>query len=109
KLLLISLPFFAILYFVINNFVNLIFGDGWNEIIVISNILMPLFFIRFISSTLSVTLTIYGKEKEFFLMNILILLFSIIPFGIALLEDLGIYTTLKIQSFSLSIIYLAFL
>ena len=105
KLIFISIPLFVMLYIVLNNFVVLIFGSKWEEIVDISNILLPLFFVRFISSTLSITLTIFGKEKEFFMINLVLLLLSIFPFLISSYFNLDIFEVLKIQAVLLSTIY----
>ena len=78
KLVVITIPIFGILYLFIDDFFAFIFGNEWQIAGVYAKILLPLFFIRFIVSPLTVTCSIFEKQKialiwqAFFLVNILL-------------------------------------
>ena len=78
KLVAITIPIFGILYLFIDDLFAFIFGNEWQIAGVYAKILLPLFFIRFIVSPLTVTCSIFEKQKialiwqAFFLVNILL-------------------------------------
>jgi len=63
KLIAITIPIFGILYFFIDDLFTIVFGSQWAIAGVYARILMPLFFIRFIVSPLTVTCSIFEKQK----------------------------------------------
>lgn len=105
KLIVIAIPLFIALYIVIDNLIVIIFGAEWAMLETISKILMPLFFIRFISSTLSITLTVFKREKEFLIINLLILLFFGISIAAFYIVDLTIESFFMLQMILLSVLY----
>jgi len=56
--LLVSIPIFIVLYFIIEDAFIIVFGNDWSESGIYAKILLPLFFIRFISSALSSTMSL---------------------------------------------------
>ncbi|GGA20479.1 lipopolysaccharide biosynthesis protein [Psychrobacillus lasiicapitis] len=109
KLIILSIPLFGVLYLIIDNFIVLIFGKDWEMLEPISKLLLPLFLIRFISSTLSTTLNIHRKEKEFLLVNIILFLVSVLILIVAKVVSLSIFEYFGFQSIILSILYLLLL
>lgn len=107
KLILISVPLFMILYIIVDNFIIFIFGEEWIMLKEISKILIPLFFIRFISSTLSTTLTVYQREKEFLLINVVILILVTTAILLSIVNNYTIEGYLLIQTVLLSVLYVS--
>lgn len=73
KLFLISLVLFFPLYMTINDIIIFAFGEKWESTGNIIKILMPLFFIRFLTSSLSTILIAYEKQKNELFTNIILL------------------------------------
>ena len=63
KLIIIGLPSFGILFFIVEDLFTLVFGEEWRVSGSYAQILIPLFFIRFISSPLSMIYDIFNKLK----------------------------------------------
>jgi len=105
KLIIIGLPSFGILFFIIEDLFAFVFGEDWRIAGTYAEILIPLFFIRFISSTVSGILTIYEKQKNELLINFFLIttsLLSILSFS-EFMNFLYFFTVF------MSINYLAFL
>lgn len=77
KLVIIGLPFFGILFFIIEDLFAFVFSEDWRIAGVYAQIVIPLFFIRFISSTVSVILTVFEKQKSELLINLFLIFTSI--------------------------------
>ena len=105
KLTAIGLPFFGILFFIIEDLFSIIFGESWRIAGQYAHILLPLFLIRFIVSPLTLTAIIYEK-------NILDLLFQVCLLGIIifliLLND-NFETFLMLFTYVISVYYLIYL
>ena len=86
KLLIVSIPFFGLLSFVVEPIFDIVFGPDWVSAGTISKVLIPLVFIRFIVSALSSTTTTLEKQEFDLLVNIFLLSGSIAVF--ALYRDL---------------------
>ena len=78
KLLVLGFPTFGILFFIIEDLFALVFGEEWRIAGVYAKVVIPLFFIKFISSTLSKTLIIFEKQKSELLINLLLISTSIL-------------------------------
>jgi len=77
KLILIGLPFFIVLFFIVEDLFAIVFSEEWRIAGVYAKILIPLFFIRFVSSSVSSILIVFEKQKAELIINILLLLSSI--------------------------------
>lgn len=93
KLLFISLAIFSLLFFIVEDLFAFIFGEQWRIAGRFAKIMIPLVFIRFISTPLSTTITVFEHQK-------LALLCHSILFILTLLSPLLSYTlNLEIESF----------
>jgi O-antigen/teichoic acid export membrane protein len=63
KLLIIGIPLFGILFFIVEDLFIFVFGEDWRIAGEYAKILIPLFFIRFIVSTLTLVPIIYEKLR----------------------------------------------
>ena len=63
KLIIIGLPCFGVLFFIVEDLFVIVFGEEWRIAGTYAKIVTPLFFIRFISSTLSIVMTSFEKQK----------------------------------------------
>ena len=77
KLLIIAIPSFGILFFIVEDLFSIVFGENWRIAGKYSKILLPLFFIRFVSSSLSSTNIIFEKQKTGLYINLIILITSL--------------------------------
>lgn len=105
KLFYIGLPIFIFIFFIVEDLFAIVFGEEWRVGGVYAKILVPLTFIRFLSSTLSPILSIYEKQKIELYYNILLLTTGLILFY--LFKDF--VTFLYAYSILISICYLGFL
>jgi len=78
KLLIISIPTFSIIFIFVKPLFPVIFGQSWKDAGLYAMILSPFWGIRFISSSLSLTIIIYEKNKIYTLYNLLINLINIL-------------------------------
>ncbi len=107
-LLTISLPLYLLIYVFGNYFLINIVGDEWKESLNYLNILLIMFFVKFISSPLSFIYYIYGKQKENLLLQIYIFLSTLLICYIGfIIRDKNI--TLKIYSFNFTLFYVLYL
>ena len=76
KLLIIGVPSFGFLFFFTEDLFAIIFGENWRMAGKYAKILLPLFFIRFVSSSLSSTNVIFEKQKIGLYINLILLISS---------------------------------
>jgi len=109
KLIIIALPPFIFLYFYIENLFSLIFGDKWIIAGIYGKILLPFFFMNFISSPLAITMTVFEKQKNSLFVNISLILsaLSSLCFGYFLHLTFEVY--LYVFSFIMCINYFSFI
>ena len=105
KLILIGMPLFGILFFIVEDLFTFVFGEKWGIAGMYAQVILPLFFIRFISSTLSKVLIVFEKQKNELIINFVLLLT-----GILLISYFDDFTTfLYFFTIFMSLNYLAFL
>jgi O-antigen/teichoic acid export membrane protein len=75
KLILVGLPTFGILIFFVEDIFAFVFGEEWRIAGKYAQILLPMYFIRFVSSPISIVLSVFEKQKQGLIINI-ILIFS---------------------------------
>ncbi len=73
KLLLIAIPSFGLIFFVSKDLFAFVFGEEWRIAGVYAQITTPFFFVKFISSSLSGTLTVFEKQKSELVINLLLI------------------------------------
>ena len=109
KLFIIALPFFVWLFFVVEHLFAFVFGETWRIAGTYSQILIPLFFIKLLSSPVSMINTVFEKQIYGLYISIILLVSNI---GIIIgsyyfkLEPIAMFTILSIVLF---IEYLLFL
>ena len=109
KLFLIGLPIFTILFFISEPIFAFVFGEEWRISGIFAKILIPLALIRFVSSSLSITLSIHQKQQYSLYINLLLLLTTLSIFYYGKYNNLEFVNILTIFSLILSIEYLLFL
>ena len=73
KLFIVSLPFFIIVFFVVEDLFAFIFGEDWRIAGIYSKILLPLFFIKLLSSPVSMINTVFEKQIYGLIISIILL------------------------------------
>lgn len=108
KLIMIGLPSFGLLFFIVEDLFAFVFGEEWRVAGGYAKIVIPLFFIRFISSTVSVTNIIFEHQKAGLLINLLLLFSAIICFVIANFFGFEFIEFLYMFTFIFSLEYILF-
>lgn len=109
KLILIGTPIFVMAYFIVQPVFQFVFGDEWLISGRYSQIIIPLAFARFLSSTLSVTINVHSKQQYGLFINIFLLISTIAVFYYAYLVEIDFETLLHYLTIVLSLEYLFFL
>jgi O-antigen/teichoic acid export membrane protein len=109
KLLFISLLIYLPMYFYIEDLMIFVFGSEWKISGEIAQILIPLMFIRFISSILSSTLTTYEKQKSGLFINFTLALNIVILVSISDIYNLDYITFFYFYMVVSSLLYFLFL
>lgn len=105
KLLLIGIPSFGVLFFLVEELFAIIFGEEWRVAGQYAQIIIPLFFIRFVSSTVSGIMTVFEKQKHELIINLCLMLTSMI--SIFIFHDFVLF--LYFFTITMSLNYLIFL
>ena len=77
KLFIVSVPFFILLFFVVEDLFAFVFGDDWRIAGTYSKILLPLFFIKLLSSPVSMINTVFEKQIYGLFISIILLVSNI--------------------------------
>jgi len=109
KLFIISTLIYFPMYFFIEELITFVFGTEWNISGEIAHILIPLMFIRFVSTVMSSSLTTYEKQKSGLLINFILAFSVIILFGIAHFYQLDVYHFFQLYVLIMSTWYSLFL
>jgi O-antigen/teichoic acid export membrane protein len=72
RLFLIGFVIFTLLFMTIEDIIYFVFGKDWITSAIVIKILIPLFFIRFISSSLSSLLMVYEKQRVELIVNMVL-------------------------------------
>ena len=105
KLIIIGVPIYGFIFYIIEDFFAFVFGEEWRLAGYYAQILTPLFFIRFVSSTVSAILTIFEKQKNELFINIILLIISLVL--ILYIDTFEVF--LQFFSVTMSIAYIMFL
>jgi O-antigen/teichoic acid export membrane protein len=109
KLTIISGLIYIPMYFYIVDLITFVFGEEWKISGEIAKILIPLMFVRFISSNLSSTLMTYEKQKSGLFINLL-LIFNIISISFfSSFYNLSYITFFYIYVVTSTVLYFIFL
>ncbi|CAG9620201.1 lipopolysaccharide biosynthesis protein [Sutcliffiella rhizosphaerae] len=105
KLLVISLPIFTIMFFVIEDLIRFVFGEEWGIAGVYAKYLLPLFFLRFLATPLSLINIIFERQKIDLIWQSSLLISTVLIFIFCWLYKLNIYTFFTVYSVIISFNY----
>jgi len=105
----ISLPLFMLIFLFIEDLFGIVFGEEWAIAGSYAKILLPLFAVRFIVSPLSVTCSVYEKQKVAFIWQLSLLLSIIIIFIATQYNNYGFDKFLNLFTWLSSALYLIML
>jgi O-antigen/teichoic acid export membrane protein len=77
KMLLIGIPSFTILYFVIEFVFVFFLGDDWAVAGTYAQLLVPFFFVKFVSSPMGIMMIVFEKQKMELFVNLLLITGSV--------------------------------
>lgn len=109
KLILIGVPSFGLLFFIVEDLFAFVFGEEWRIAGTYAQIVMPLFLIRFIGSSISSINIAFEKQKIGLYINLLLLISSIGIIYYSNFMSLKFESFLYLFTFILSLEYLFFL
>lgn len=109
KLVFISFPVFLLLFFIVKPVFPLVFGENWAISGEIAQFLIPMFFIRFISSALSPTIDIYERQFYSIVINLVLLFSILLVVIISKIFSFELLHFIKLLSFFLSFSYALFI
>ncbi len=109
NLIVIGLPSFGILFFIVEDLFAFVFSEEWRIAGVYAKIILPLFFIRFISSTVSSINIVFEKQKIGLYINILLITSVLIIFFISNFLKFDFIDFLSFLSMILTLEYTIFL
>ena len=106
KLLIIGLPSFGILFFIVEDLFAFVFGESWGIAGSYAKIVMPLFFIQFVVSSLTVVNSIFEKQKISLVWQILLLILALLSLYIGSIYFVDFESYLMLFTVIISIHYL---
>lgn len=109
KLLLIVFPIFIPIALLSKWMFPIIFGSNWTEAGTYAIYLSFLFAFRFISSTLSSTISVTEHQKYGLYINLILLFCNILVIGISYIFNFKMISFIKLYSFVMSFAYLLFI
>lgn len=109
RLCWMAAPIFAALYWLVEDLFGIVFGEEWRIAGEYARILLPLFAIRFISSALSSTMTVFEKLREALYIHLILVVANIALAAGAFFLGWTFVKFLYIYMISLSLLYGAFL
>ncbi len=111
KLLIMGIPSFGILFFIVEDLFAFVFGEEWRIAGIYAQILVPFFFINFISSPLALTMSVFEKQKQALVINLILIITSIVSiyfsnmFNILFTDFLYILSSIMLFNYFIFIFY----
>jgi O-antigen/teichoic acid export membrane protein len=105
KLLVIGVPGFTLMFFIINPLITLVFGEKWQIAGEYAQILTPLFLLRFIVVPLSLTIPIFKQNKFGLIWQIGTVVINLAAFGICYFYKFDAKTFIYIYSITQTVYY----
>ncbi len=105
-LLLIALPTFVILYFIVEDLFAFVFGEEWRVAGQYAKIMLPLFFIRFVTAPISTINSVFEKQKISLIWQISLLAVTFAVFLTAYIIKLNAIKFLYLFSYASFLLYL---
>jgi len=109
KLLIISLPLFLIIFFLIEDIFAFVFGEDWRIAGQYAKILVPLFWAKFISAPISVTNSVFEKQQISLFWQLGLLLLTLLIFLFTYIYQQDFKTFLYFYSGILTLYYIFFI
>jgi O-antigen/teichoic acid export membrane protein len=109
KLLILGLPVYFLLFFIAEPAFAFIFGEKWRIAGTYAQVLVPLLFVRFVVSPVSISLSVFEKQHISLLWQVGLLTLSLMAFFIAYISNLSFMNLLIIYVSILVFYYLVFL
>jgi len=109
KLIIIGVPFFGVLFFVVKDLFSFVFGEEWRVAGEYTQILIPFFMINFISSPLAISMSVFERQKSTLFVNIIIIISTFSVLFISTLYHIKFIVFLTIFSIVMCINYLLFI
>lgn len=106
KLIIIGLPAFGILFFIVEDLFAFVFGEEWRIAGTYAQIVIPLFFIRFVVATVSAIDTIMERQNIYLLFNIVLLVTGV--FVVMIFKDFKFEFFLNMFSTCMGLVYLVY-
>jgi len=111
KLVLLGLPIFVVLFFVIEDLFAFVFGEEWRLAGSYAKVVVPMFFIRFVVSSLSATYDMFGYLRVELIWQIVLLVGTVSIVVVSHLmkiefSDMLILMTLYISAMQLISLYI---
>lgn len=105
KLFMVSVIPFGVFILTAPDLFAMFFGENWKDAGKYAQILAPMFFLQFLSSPMSNMYLIAEKQKKDLYLNIILLVFALLPFILAMYLQLSIVTVLFCFSILYSCVY----
>lgn len=106
KLALISLPFYIVLYFIVEDLFSFVFGEKWIIAGEYARILIPLYYVRFFVSPITLTNQIYLKNKLGMIWQLGLLFISLVILTIGYLFNFEFKSILLVISIVILLYFL---
>lgn len=106
KLVVIGLPFFAILFLIIEELFAFVYGEEWRIAGQYARIVIPFYFIKFVVSSVSYITSIFGELKFALIWQLLLLFLSVSIYYISYSFSYSFEKVLFIYTVVLSIHYI---
>lgn len=106
KLLIIGIPSFIFLYFIVENLFAFVFGEEWRIAGIYAEIVTPFFFIRFVVATVSPIDTVMERQNIFLLFNIVLLIMALSV--IYMTKDFSFNVFLEYYTLGMGLIYILY-
>lgn len=109
KMIILSILPFVTIFLIGDDLIRLLFGSQWIGAIEFLDIMLVMFFFKFISSPLTYIFFIVERQKEDFFWHVYILLTNILVLYVGAFMFENILLTLKLYSANFTFIYLIYL
>jgi len=105
RLLLISVPCFGIIYLIVEDAFAFVFGEEWRIAGKYTKIVIPLFFVKFIVSPLTLVTIVFEKQKFELASQLTLLGLFLVTYFISLYNDYKVVNFLYLFTLTVSLFY----
>lgn len=104
-LMLIAVPTFVVLYFIVEDLFAFVFGEEWRVAGQYAKIMLPLFFARFVTAPISTTNIVFEKQKIGLIWQTSLLLTTLVVFLFSYRMNFDIVKFLHLFSYASFLLY----